>query len=288
MNLTSPYPFDLNVKRNFLITFLISLFVGLFLCFFQPFGSYQIETNYKYFILSGYGAVTFVVLIIDLIALPLLLPKIFSDKHWKILHQIFWLLWILFTIGLANFFYTMIIFGPLLLDFSRILTFQLYTLAIGIIPITILILLNYNHLLHKNLAVADKLNMAIGNKSPVNTKPDSVIQISSVNDKETIQTTLNDLLFIRSEGNYIDIYFLDNETIKRKLIRNTLKQTAELLHHHFPPLFKTHRSYIVNMLIIQKVKGNSQGLQLYLNNFDELIPVSRAFIKPFNEYFTQS
>lgn len=44
------------------------------------------------------------------------------------------------------------------------------------------------------------------------------------------------------------------------------------------PLIRCHRSYIVNLLHIEKATGNARGMQLQLSYAKTRLPVSRSFV----------
>ena len=262
---------------------MISLFVIAFLAFFQPFELNQVNSEYKMLFILGYGLVNFLTLIIHMIIIPRILPWVFEERRWKVYKEIIWISTILFTIGIGNFLYTKLLFNFPDSYLEGFLGFQLYTLAVGIFPTIVVIIINYNRQLRRNLEAAGNMNLALIDHHQANQNDQEDISISNENQKERLQLPLKDVLFIQSEGNYISIYYREDQDIKRSMLRNTLGNAENELGEFFPPLFKTHRSYIVNMSLIEKVKGNSQGLQLYLPELEDFIPVSRAYINKFRD-----
>ena len=158
------------------------------------------------------------------------------------------------------------------------LQFQLYTLAVGIFPVIVIVILNYNKRLRTNLELAGKMDRELKEHEKALPGEANNISIPAENKKDSLQVSLNDLLFLQSEGNYISIFYKNEKGIRRYVLRNTLKNIEKELGSYFPPLSKTHRSYIVNLDLVEQIKGNSQGLQLFLPQLDEFIPVSRAYI----------
>jgi len=71
------YPLEEN-KWKIIIP--ISLFVAFFIIIFQPFGLDEWPSDYKYLFFSGYGLVTFIILVINLWILPALFPKSFCEE----------------------------------------------------------------------------------------------------------------------------------------------------------------------------------------------------------------
>ncbi|MBP8849665.1 MAG: LytTR family transcriptional regulator DNA-binding domain-containing protein [Breznakibacter sp.] len=51
----------------------------------------------------------------------------------------------------------------------------------------------------------------------------------------------------------------------------------------YPEFIRCHRGYMVNLLNIKSVEGNSQGYRLGFNGTNTEVPVSRAFTKIFQE-----
>jgi hypothetical protein len=279
--LIQQYPLEENIWK---IIIPISLFVGLFMLIFQPFGLDGFQSSNKYLILTGYGLVTFLVLIVNLWLIPSVLPALFREESWTVLKEIFFLLWILFTVGLANLLYSSWTMGfPL--SFTNILAFQTYTLAVGILPITTLTLVKQHYLKRKNEANAEILSHSINERHTSLTSA-QIVLFSSDNVRENLELAADQILFIKAEGNYITIAYLKNGKIGRTLFRNTMKYASDLLAP-FPFFYQCHRSWIVNLNCITGISGNSQGLRLRLESFDEDIPVARNNTAIFKKIMTE-
>jgi hypothetical protein len=271
------YPQEENRWR---ITTFISLFIGLFMTIFQPFGLIALQSQYKLFILAGYGLVTFIILVIDLILIPAVFPNIFRDEKWTLFKELVFLIFILFTVGLANLFYSSRVMG-FLLTVNNMLVFQAYTLVVGIIPITALTLIKHNYLKHKNEESARIISAQLSTR--VQDKPAAgLVQISSDNGKEQVSLPVSELLFIKSEGNYITVGYLKNGRVATSLLRNTMKYAVDLLEP-FQFIQQCHRSWLVNLSRITKVSGNSQGLRITIEGFEEDIPVARKSATGFRQ-----
>lgn len=241
---------------------------------FQPFGLSQVKGTYKSVFCLGYGVVSMIVMIIDIVIIQHLFKSWFNNKGWTVLKQIVWLTWIIFSIGLGNFIYTSIF--SLLWSWSAFLFFQLTTLAVGLIPIVTLTIINQNRLLTENLKSAQEFNNSL-NKEHKNTD-DELITLLADNEKDRFVIELSNLIYIESTGNYIEIYYSKVNQLKNVLLRSTLKRTELQLENH-ASIIKCHRAFLVNASKIVEVKGNSQGLRLALKHTDTEIPVSRNFSK---------
>jgi len=275
--LTQRYPL---IENSWEIIIPISLFIGLFMTIFQPFGVDDLLLRYKVFKLAGYGLVTFFVLIINLLLIPRLFPMRFKEEKWTVLKEILFLLWILFTVGLGNLLYSSLTMG-FTLTTGNLLIFQAYTLAVGIIPVTVLTMIKQNYLNRKNRESAQVITSSI-KEHQIYPGMEQEIRISSENEKEYAVMKVQDLLFIKSDGNYIMAGYLKNGKITRALLRNTMKYAIDLLEP-YPFLFQCHRSWLVNLHRISEVLGNSQGLRIIIDGFEEEIPVARKIMTAFRQ-----
>jgi hypothetical protein len=278
--LLQPYPCEENKWR---VIVSISLFIGLFMLIFQPFGLSELRLDTKYQILAGYGLVTFIILVLNLLILPYLFPNIFNDEKWTVLKELIFLVWVLFTLGLGNLVYSSWTMG-FKLNYSNILFFQGYTVAVGIIPITMLIIGKHNYMKRKNTGNARTIteNLRYRREEQPEMK---MISIGSDNGKEMVEMPVGELLFVKSEGNYIIVGYLAEGKVKRSLLRNTLKYASDVLFPH-PFIFQCHRSWLVNLKKVEKVNGNSQGLRIVMKGVEDEIPVARKTANEFRQRIT--
>lgn len=275
--LRQAYPVRESINRNWRVAILISLFVAVFMIIFQPFGLASISDKYKVAVLSGYGLVSFLVLVINL----LLIERLFNEKLWKVYKELLWILWIVASIGLANYIYTISIFSIGVAPLKFFLRLELSTFAIGIFPVSIIVILRFQKLNRINSSMASKINKGIVSKTDNGLyKFKTTYTIKSTNPKENINLAPESILYIESKGNYVYIALLDDSGLKRHIQRNTLNSVIDQLSG-FPDLIKCHRSFIINRNTIEQVSGNAQGLKLRLKGTEDNIPVSRPFIAKF-------
>lgn len=278
--LKQPYPFSDN-KWPTIIT--ISLFVSFFLIVFQPFGSSGIESPIRYYIMGGYGLVTFLVLILNLILLPNLFKKVFSNAYWTLGTNIIWLCWILFTIGLGNYFYTLCFFSINGSWWQGLIVLQLFTLMVGVFPITAFTITSYHRMMQKNLLTAHTINQQL-HQNPTTNETGQEILFSSENEKYSFTLNGEQLIYIIAEGNYCHLFYETEKGIKKQILRSTLSRMENQLAGN-PLFFKCHRAFIVNLKHLEKTVGNSQGLKLIIKGGAE-IPVARNNIKTLKQLTT--
>jgi hypothetical protein len=278
--LKQPYPLFGNRWK---IIISISLFIAVFMLVFQPFGLLYYHSSAKYLIIAGYGGVTCIILSFNLFVITRILKISFREKTWTVAKQILWLIWIVFTIGLGNYLYSFclhFIYG----GFHGMIIFQLYTLLIGFIPVIGLTVWQQNKLLARNLKLASELNGHLGELNKHNDDfKEKFICFTADNEKDRIKLLLTDLLYIESQGNYIQVYQLKDNKVANTLIRSSLKR-AESVIDEFPVIIKCHRAFLVNTMNISQIKGNSQGYRLLFKNSDLEVPVARNFAKSLKDF----
>jgi DNA-binding LytR/AlgR family response regulator len=101
------------------------------------------------------------------------------------------------------------------------------------------------------------------------------IEIWSENRKESFTVNVRDLLFLEKKDNYVIIYYENQDSIHKKLIRTSLKDIEDNYIKY--PLYRCHVSYIINLQKVANYSGNSKGLRLVLSSGGEAVPVSSRY-----------
>ncbi|MEN2401644.1 LytTR family DNA-binding domain-containing protein [Flavobacterium sp. MC2016-06] len=114
----------------------------------------------------------------------------------------------------------------------------------------------------------------------------SILFINTQVKQDDFSLNIDDLLFVKADGNYIELTKLINGKIETELKRISLTQ-FETQISAYPHFFRSHRTYLVNMFKVEKVTGNSQGYLLSFTDTSEKIPVSRKQIDNFNSCYQE-
>lgn len=254
----------------------VGVFVGLFLNIFQPFGSDDWQDPTKPYVLAGYGAVTFICLMLVKLLIPTFFKQWYAEEGWTIAKEIGWTLLIIILITLGNMVYGNIIFGWSF-NLSSLLAWLGITGAVGIMPATVVTMINYAQLVRKydaNQLQVPTLSMPIAT---------STVNLVAENEKDRLTIDLTNLLFIESADNYSEVVFLTDKKAQKTLLRGSLSHMEEQLTH---PIVRCHRSYIVNLRQVERISGNAQGYKLHLHDWPAPIPVARRFSDLVKGYFT--
>ena len=167
--------------------------------------------------------------------------------------------------------------------------FQGISLAIGLLPVSVFILLRQNQLLKKFGAEAavieeklkEKLSLASPGAGDAEVSANKILFTGDYQN-ERLELYTDDLHLITSANNYIKLYHVRKETLIYTILRSSLKKAEEITTLH-PVFFKCHRAYIINLNKVIHVEGNAQGYKLRIEGFDEPIPVSRSLSGEFSD-----
>jgi len=216
--------------------------------------------------------------------MPLAVPKSSKTSYqWSIPLEVLYLVILLLLIGITNF---------LLRDFFYAIDGDfswpyfkgelLGAFKIGIILTFICVLTRIVVELRYNNDLAESMNHQVF-ESEVSVDP-VVIRIG-LTASDQLQILLNNLIYIKAEGNYLKCCYMDDTVVQHKLVRGTLKSLQDDVMTH-DALIRTHRSYIVNVQKIEHISGNSNGLRLAMQGVEDMhIPVSRSYIGAFQHSF---
>lgn len=291
--LFAPYLVKTTVVARLKIIAAAVLFIVLFHLAFQPFqfSHYSIYTKLQ--VTIAYTVITALVGCINLFAVPRLFQKWFQEDQWTKLKEWLWLLWNLFSVS-SCFFLFKVSFGFYPLSMERIVTGMLATLAIGIIPITLYVMLGHAYILKQELENLKEINQQLAvfyqtrieeeAKTEQETKQESKnIILKAQRGEQEISFQLKDLVYIESIGNYISVNYLQQNTLKTEKIRSTLSAAQEILCT-YPEIVQPHRAFLVNSKHIKSIEGNSSAYKLAFHQSEIFIPISRSKVKEIKVY----
>ncbi|MEJ5103001.1 LytTR family DNA-binding domain-containing protein [Chryseobacterium sp. MYb328] len=257
------YPKSHSVKEILLSSLAAGVVVYLFLIIFQPFGTENFHHPYKYLILFPYTLIFGAAFFISSLCVS-------RFDEWNLVSELLKILAILFLGSVFSYFYNSLFISHVPLSFENYGYMFLYSMAIGIPTSSIYILSRYIYLKNSRENISEDID-SISN--PVNSTK-AVLTIS-INTTE-LRVAEDDFLCIQSMENYCTLYYLDNNTVKKLLLRISL--SGILMQVQTQTIKRCHRSYIVNLEKVKSLKGNAQGYKLILPEIDFNIPVSRSFI----------
>jgi len=188
--------------------------------------------------------------VINSILLKYLIPKRVKE-NWKVIGEIIIYQIHFLSIGVVNNAIAIHYF-PIEKKFSNYMINILITYAIGIFPVSFMII--------------RKQNKVIRNKS------ENMFEIESIMSERVVRSE-SAIYFIESVGNYLEITYSNN---KKEKMRGTLKDF--LKNKKGRGLNRVHRAYVANLSLVEHISGNSQGMKISFKNINKSIPVSRKYV----------
>ena len=272
--LKQPYPLYYEGRPFLVITAVLFLMSFGFNYFFKPFNVNLSEHKMPYVMTSlmhSLAAITVLILFFFIL-------HIFSrlKDQWNVRKEICFLALLLLFIGIAQFLIRDIIYNnPHNWSWHYFFEEIRNTFLVGMLFVLILVPLNFSRLYYKNQKQAGALSLWQNEKNP-----GTPVFIKTSLKSDDFYLDSSELVFAKSEGNYVEVYLTENDQIVSKLKRISLKELERQLKDD-PKIVKTHRSFLVNVQFIEEIAGNAQGYKLKLKNWPESISVSRNMISSF-------
>jgi len=271
-----PYRESSSLKWKTTVVLSFGLFVFIFLYVFKPSPYiYKLEQQLQLLISLGFGFVTSLILFLIKFILE---PIIVNDK-WTLGKSILWSLLISASIGIASFFYIVILFKENI-DLQYLNIYGKYfiysilsAIIIGSIPVSMRHLITYNRKYKKTLKEAGFSDNEMAEWD------DDVVFTAGNTNKEYVFSPRN-IIYIYSNDNYCTVVSNENGSLIKIHIRGTLKVIDSKLKGN-KNFVRCHNRYIANVKYVDKVIGNTQNMRLKLSHNNLEIPVSRSKAKQF-------
>lgn len=273
--LSQPAPVNEKPWLSVLLCVAIVIFI---LAIFEPF-NFRLNSLDQVWVLVGFALLTMLVTSMAFVLFPKIFKRFYNPDKWttgkSLLNNVFFL--IIMGIGVVCYDY-FIVMKQLPEYFPMGFLVDLFAaLTIGIVPLSIITIITQNNALKRNLNSSKEINQMLSERINISPKQEDLITLNK-STKESISIRPEDILYMESEGNYVNVHYRQDEKVTYKQIRSTIKQMEESLQNH-PMFIRCHRAFIVNINYISNAEGNAQGYQLTLSNVPLEIPVSRTYLK---------
>lgn len=249
--------------------------VTLFVLFvFQPFGTNNDPTTYKFLRLAGYGLVTFCALLLcGTIEIWLTRYRLSNPLRLLLVTSLY--------VGIVAVFnhsyFVVAVLGSW--NWQNQLLFVLYTLAIGLFPICFMLAVN-RHAQHIMVKQKTEINEIQKNSRHETSNIDTgakLVTLTGQNKSDLLKVVFSQIAFIKSADNYCEIAIIEEGHVNYTLLRSSLIDILKQLPEN-SPLCRCHRSYAVNVALVEQSSGNAGGLQLLMKSIAVTIPVSRTYV----------
>ncbi len=275
--LDQPHPYERSLIRRLKRAFVVGLFIMLFLGIFKPFGLSEIPVVWSW--AAGYGMVTF----LAMSAVDIFLVSRRTDlEKWTLGNELFFSALNILLIGILNALFS-IWLGIAPWDWTTFLSFTLYTVAIGIFPVTAIVLIKFQGERTHYAKEAEMIGKELAEAPP---RKDELagqrIFLIGENQNERLEIDADRLFYVKASDNYVEAFHGIGGT-DRKVLRGSLRSFEDQLKDH-PQFHRCHKSYVVNMDLVERVSGNAQGLRLHLKGGSAEVPVSRSLTTRIREH----
>lgn len=254
----TPFPRPKKTYINILNIFLLGFVASLFIIFFKPFG---IENNgvwYFELLLIAMG----LVFSFSIYTIEFLVPSIFKKlfQKWTLGKAVLWYTCMILLVSAAMF-----ILKSFLAGFSDF-TFIEYANVIGRISGIALIVSFFT------LGIVSYVNRQ--KAALLSSKETYLIKIS--NDK-SLKLNLDEVMYIMSDDNYVDIHIKDNNQRDKIIIRSSLRNIENQIVNPISPIYRCHRQYLININYFEIKNSKSRNTSIKLKEFKDEIPVSTKY-----------
>jgi hypothetical protein len=274
-----PIPSYLNEKQNIVRLILFtSLFALVFINAYSPFGAdrwYNL-TKLEFFTYSSLTILVGVLVVVISRIIMYHLSRKLSLNIWQ------YLLWIFAEI--LSMALTYALFEKLFLKDSRLFTDLVRTSSRN----TALVLLLPYSILWLYFSWRDKKEQIerLADAPAFSDNPRSMIPF--YDDKGILKFSIKkeNLLYLESAENYVNICYLNKGKVSKYLVRDTLKKLEE--NFSGTEIIRCHRYYIVNFEKVKVIRKDRDGLKLEFDNPSVTdIPVSKTYVNNVMQTFSK-
>ena len=266
----------LEKRSQIIMVLFLTIFANVIINIYQPFGSDKWIDNDKitttiYFLWS----IVLVIIGMIVVAISRVIMYNFSRKPNHNITVLKYIGWVFIELLLLSGSFTilaLIVKGNLNLTTND--PMEIYvnaiknTVCILFIPYIICIL--YFSYQNNKLKLRELMGENIGFKSS------NLISIRDSRGVLQLSVAKENLLYIESADNYICIWYQKGETLKKKLMRITMKEISEQLAD--TNIVRCHRSYMINLDLVKVMRREKENifLELGVPNVKE-IPISKTY-----------
>jgi hypothetical protein len=274
-----PIPPYLNEKQNIVrLVLFTALFALLFINTYSPFGAdrwYNL-TKLEFF---TYSSLTILVGVLVVVISRVIMYRVCKKHTINIWQYLIWICAEIFSMAL-----TYALFEKLFLSDNRLIT----DLIINSSRNTALVLLLPYSILWLYFSWRDKKEQIdrLGDFPPFSEKSRNMIPF--YDDKGILKFSVKkeNLLYLESAENYVNICYLNKGKVSKYLLRDTLKKIEESFAG--TEIVRCHRSYIVNFEKVKVIRKDKEGLKLEFDSPSMAdIPVSKTYVNAVMQTFSK-
>lgn len=267
-------PFRLldSIAARWKLVIFCGVFGCLFLNIFQPFNLTQWFTTVKtplFIILTFFSVAGVAALALTQFAFR----SLFKVELTTRIGFLGWLLVEFFVISIAMHSVNVFLLDLPFVNFPEYLLTLKYTLMVLVLPYFLAILLLF---VEQQLNIVQELTLKVFQSPATDT-----VTIHDENGKVVLTMPLRNIVYFKSEDNYILLYYKHENEMQKELIRTNLKKLEQELSQDY--LIRIHRSYMINSQHLVSAIRTARGYQVKMNGAMDPLPVSSTYQPSFEE-----
>jgi hypothetical protein len=271
--LTKPFGLLDSVKARLQLVIFCGVFGCVFLNVFEPFNmsAWFVPGRAPLFIIiSFFSAAGMAALALSQFAFR----PLFKVKKTTRIGFFLWLLLDFFIISIAMLWVNSIFTHHSFFEFSEYLITLRYTLSVLVLPYSLGILLLY---VQDQLRVVEELKLKVNRVSNLEN-----VVVTDETGRAVVTMNSRNILYFKSEDNYVLLFYKVEDQVKKELIRTNLKKLEQELN--IGNFIRIHRSYMINTQNLVSATKTSKGYQVMLDeNSGTVLPVSVTYQDNFVE-----
>jgi len=258
----------LNYKLGVSLT--IAIFFYVFIVFFLPFGVANYNPNHQYtfdfFLEIFYFFIPMLIfsLLNEMVLKPVVIKTISFQKI------VFWSVWTLLLLSTVVYITYNILGNWHDFRLSSYLEFLLQ------VPVVLLFPLVGTFFFFKYRSLQNEIEYILTTKEGT-IETNQLVEFKGQGSKDQITLSLANFLYGKSQDNYVELYYTENDQLKKFLMRSSLSNLIDSINNLV--IVRCHRSYIVNLMHVSAVKGKSNNMTLSVDPLDGPIPISKSYEK---------
>jgi hypothetical protein len=274
-----PIPSYINQKQNIVrLVLFTALFALVFINTYSPFGAdrwYNL-TKLEFF---TYSSLTILVGVLVVLISRIIMYRVCKKHTINIWQYLIWICAEIFSMAL-----TYALFEKLFLSDNRLLADLIKNSSRN----TALVLLLPYSILWLYFSWRDKKEQIerLADFPPLSENSRNMIPF--YDDKGILKFSVKkeNLLYLESAENYVNICYLNKGKVSKYLLRDTLKKIEESFAG--TEIVRCHRSYIVNFEKVKVIRKDKDGLKLEFDNPSMAdIPVSKTYVNAVMQTFSK-
>ncbi len=241
--------------NTFFVSAILAVIVVFIIVFLKPFDSLNDDVLFQQIKLVGYSLC---------IVIPIMMLHLFENlwfaktkEKWFVYQELVILVVGFLFISATSYFYNTYVVNDMTMETNYIFQWMM-EFGLPFTPIFMPLWIYLRFRFSKVVIQIDSL------------KKNSKVTITGANRNEELSFMEGDFILAKAQSNYVDIFFLEDGKITKKMIRTTLSNLVKLI----PSAQQIHRSYLVNPQKIERISGNTRKGYISINAMEEPIPIS--------------